>query len=123
MAVHAEYKRQVKGILLGESDTRKTSFIEPDETIELNNDVFGLEHEESREIYRILRELTQKLSVHAPLLKDYHTIIGEYDFIRAKAKLAIDIDGHYPQLHDKAHVQLMQETAIRFQQRATILAC
>lgn len=108
VAVHAEYKRQVKGILLGESDTRKTSFIEPDETIELNNDVFGLEHEESREIYRILRELTQKLSVHAPLLKDYHTIIGEYDFIRAKAKLAIDIDGHYPQLHDKAHVQLMQ---------------
>ncbi len=34
VAVHAEYKRQVKGILLGESDTRKTSFIEPDETIE-----------------------------------------------------------------------------------------
>ena len=29
VAVHAEYKRQVKGILLGESDTRKTAFIEP----------------------------------------------------------------------------------------------
>ncbi|MBX3252558.1 MAG: DNA mismatch repair protein MutS [Chitinophagaceae bacterium] len=108
VAVHAEYKRQVKGILLGESDTRKTSFIEPDETIELNNDVFALEHEESREVYRILRELTQKLAVHAPLLKDYHTITGEYDFIRAKAKLAIDIDGSYPLVHDKAHVHLVQ---------------
>ncbi|MFT3700914.1 MAG: DNA mismatch repair protein MutS [Agriterribacter sp.] len=108
VAVHAEYKRQVKGILLGESDTRKTSFIEPDETIELNNDVFSLEHDESREIYRILRELTERLSVHAALLKDYHTIIGEYDFIRAKAKLAIDVQGNYPLVQDKAQFNVIQ---------------
>ncbi|HEX5024655.1 MAG TPA: MutS2/Smr-associated SH3 domain-containing protein [Agriterribacter sp.] len=108
VAVHAEYKRQVKGILLGESDTRKTSFIEPEETIELNNDVFTLENDESREVYRILRDLTKQLSVHAPLLKAYHVIIGEYDFIRAKAKLAIDIGGNYPVVHDKAHVHLIE---------------
>ena len=108
IAVHAEYKRQVKGILLGESDTRKTSFIEPDETIELNNDVFALEHEESREVYRILRDLTQQLSVYAPLLKEYHTIMGEYDFIRAKAKLAIDVQGNYPQVQDKGYVHVIQ---------------
>lgn len=106
IAVHAEYKRQVKGILLGESDTRKTAFIEPDETIELNNEVFGLEHEESREVYRILRVLTEQLSVYAPLLKEYHTIMGEYDFVRAKAKFAIDIDGNFPQLHDKAIIDI-----------------
>ena len=108
VAVHAEYKRQVKGILLGESDTRKTSFIEPEETIELNNEVFTMEHEESREAYRILRELTGQLAVFAPLLKTYHSITGEYDFIRAKARLAIDMGGNYPVLHDKAHVQLIQ---------------
>ncbi len=55
-----------------------------------------------------MRELTQKLSVHAPLLKDYHGIIGEYDFIRGKAKLAIDIDGNYPLVQDNAHVNLVQ---------------
>ncbi|MFT3947474.1 MAG: DNA mismatch repair protein MutS [Agriterribacter sp.] len=108
VAVHAEYKRQVKGILLGESDTRKTSFIEPEETIELNNDVFGLENEESREVYRILRGLTQQLSVYAALLKAYHTIMGEYDFIRAKAKLAADVQGNYPVMEDKAQVNLVQ---------------
>ena len=108
VAVHAEYKRQVKGILLGESDTRKTSFIEPEETIELNNDVFGLESEESREVYRILRELTKNLSVYASLLKEYHTIMGEYDFIRAKAKLAVDVQGNYPIVEDKAQVNLVQ---------------
>ncbi|WP_152267005.1 endonuclease MutS2 [Agriterribacter humi] len=108
VAVHAEYKRQVKGILLGESDTRKTSFIEPEETIELNNDVFTLEHAESREVYRVLRDLTKQLSVYAPLLKNYHGIIGEYDFIRAKAKLAADMGASYPVVQDKAHVHLIQ---------------
>jgi DNA mismatch repair protein MutS2 len=81
IALFAEYKRQVKGILHGESDSRKTSFIEPEETIALNNEIFSLEHAEGREVNRILRELTGRLSVYAPLLSTYHDIIGEFDFI------------------------------------------
>lgn len=108
MAIFAEQKRQVKGILHGESDTRRTSFIEPEETIELNNEVFSLEHAESREVNRILRELTARLSVHAPLLQVWHDILGEYDFIRAKARLAVEMNGNYPQLADAAHVHLRQ---------------
>jgi DNA mismatch repair protein MutS2 len=108
VAIFAEHKRQVKGILHGESDTRRTSFIEPEETIGLNNDVFSLEHAESREVYRILRELTGRLSGHAALLGVWHDVLGEFDFIRAKARLAIDINGSFPRLVDKAHVQLIQ---------------
>ena len=108
VALFAEHKRQVKGILHGESDTRKTAFVEPEETIEVNNEIFALENEETREVYRILRELTSKLSVYASLLKNYHDILGEYDFIRAKAKFAIDINGNHPLLHDKSHVHLVQ---------------
>jgi DNA mismatch repair protein MutS2 len=108
VALFAEHKRQVKGILHGESDTRKTSFIEPEETIELNNEVFSLEHEESREVYRILRELTAKLSVYNELLTGYHNILGEYDFIRGKGKLAIMLNANHPMITDKAHVHLVQ---------------
>ncbi len=108
VAIFAEQKRQVKGILHGESDTRRTSFIEPEETIELNNEVFSLEHAESREVNRILRELTARLSSHAPLLQAWHDILGEFDFIRAKARLALDMNGNYPQLVDKSHVHLRQ---------------
>jgi DNA mismatch repair protein MutS2 len=107
VAVFSEYKRQIKGILHGESDTRKTAYIEPEETIELNNDIFSLENDESREIQRILRKLTQDLSVYAELLKTYHNIVGEFDFIRAKAKLAIDMNGEFPAVVDKAHIQLI----------------
>jgi DNA mismatch repair protein MutS2 len=108
VALYAEHKRQVKGILHGESESRRTSFIEPEETIELNNEVFSLENEESKEVYRILRELTARLSIYAPLLKLYSDVLGEYDFIHAKAKLAMAINGNYPQVVDKAHVELIQ---------------
>ena len=108
VAVFAEQKRQVKGILHGESDTRKTAFIEPEETIELNNEIFALENEERREVYRILRDLTGRLSVYSSLMSIYHEILGEYDFIRGKARLAVDMNGNYPLLSDKAHVHLIQ---------------
>ncbi len=61
VAVFSEYKRQVKGILHGESDSRKTAYIEPEETIELNNEVFSLENDERKEIVRILRESYQPI--------------------------------------------------------------
>ena len=107
VAVFAEQKRMIKGILHGESDTRKTAFIEPEETIELNNEVYSLENEETREVYRILRALTAKLAIHAELLKTYLAITGEYDFIRAKARFAQDYNGEYPVVSDKAHIHLV----------------
>lgn len=107
VAVFSEHKRQVKGILHGESDSRKTAFIEPEETIELNNAVFALEHDEIREVQKILRGLTAKLSVYGPLLQQYLETTGEYDFINAKAKLALDMNGQLPELADKAHVHLI----------------
>lgn len=108
VALFAEHKRQVKGILHGESDSRKTSFIEPEETIGLNNEIFTLEHEETREVHRILRDLTIKLRVYAPLITAYHNIAGEYDFIHGKAKLALDIRGIQPNLHDGSQIHLIQ---------------
>lgn len=108
VAIYAENKRMVKGIIHGESDTRRTAFIEPEETIELNNDVASLERDESREVYKILRKLTADLSKHAILLNNYHDILGTYDFIRAKAKLALDMDGNYPMLTPNAQLHLVQ---------------
>ncbi len=108
VAVFAEQKRLVKGILHGESDSRRTAFIEPEETIELNNDLYELEGAERREVYRILKELTGRLSQYASLLSHYHLVVGEYDFIRGKASFALDIQGEYPVLADKAHVHLVK---------------
>jgi DNA mismatch repair protein MutS2 len=108
LAVYAEHKRIVKGILHGESDTRRTSFIEPEETIEVNNEIFSLENDERDEEYRILKELTARLSVQSPLLKQYMEVLGEFDFIRAKAKLALQMDAHLPQVVDSSGIKLVK---------------
>ncbi|MCW3093585.1 MAG: mismatch repair protein MutS [Ferruginibacter sp.] len=108
LAVYAEQKRMIKGILHGESDSRRTAFIEPEETTSLNNDIFSLENEERKEVYKVLRILTQQISAYAPLLKTYHDVAGEFDFIGAKAKWAVELGGNYPLVHDKAHIHLIQ---------------
>lgn len=98
VAIFAEHKRVVKGILHGESDTQKTVFIEPEETIELNNDIFSLERAEGREIHRILAQTTASLSGYQPRLEAYYHLCGIYDFIRAKAMLAAQLDASMPRL-------------------------
>ncbi len=107
-AILAEYKRIVKGILHGESDTQKTVFIEPEETIELNNEIFSLERAESREIHRILVQATKDLSEFHPELSAYYHVCGIYDYIRAKALLAVDLNGHMPRLSQHPMLQLVK---------------
>jgi DNA mismatch repair protein MutS2 len=42
------------------------------------------------------------------LLSTYHSIVGEYDFIRGKALFAIDLQAEYPVVNDKAQVHLVK---------------
>ena len=107
VAIYAEQKRMVKGILHGESDTGRTTFIEPEETIDLNNEIHTLEHDERKEVYRLLKLLTKNLAAFADLLSAYHAIVGEFDFIRAKAKLAIDMNAEFPSVADHSQVHLV----------------
>lgn len=108
VAVAAEYKRVVKGILHGESDSSRTAFIEPEEVIELNNEIFSLERAESREIHRILAQTTATLALYQPQLDGYYHLTGLYDFIRAKALLARDMDAQMPRLSPHPGFQLIK---------------
>ncbi|MFM2139552.1 MAG: hypothetical protein RJA57_1859 [Bacteroidota bacterium] len=108
VAIFAEQKRMVRGILHGESDSRKTAFIEPEETVDLNNQVRELESEEAKEVYRILKDLTARLSVHADLLQAWYAVNGTFDFIFAKAKLAAEMQAEFPAIVEEAGVQLVE---------------
>lgn len=107
LAVFAENKRAIRGMVHGESDTRRTTFIEPEETTQLNNEVYDLENEERREIHRILLQLTGDLRHYQPLLTGYHEVLGEFDFIKARAELAIKYRGNLPHIVNKAQVSLV----------------
>lgn len=106
LSVPAEHKRKIRGIIHDESATGKTTFIEPEVIIAINNDIFDLEKEEQREIYRILKELSATLRPYIPQLASYLEVIIKYDVIRAKAQLARQYDGVRPKLRTAAHLQL-----------------
>jgi DNA mismatch repair protein MutS2 len=63
--------------------------------------------DERKEVNRILRELTQRLSSYAPVLNVYAGIAGEFDFIQAKAHFARNINGHFPIVNEKAGIHLL----------------
>ena len=94
--IAAEHKRKIKGFVHDESDTGKTVFMEPTEVLEANNEIRELESAEKREIVRILMELTNQMRPHIPVLRKAYTFLGIIDFIRAKARLAIEVNGIAP---------------------------
>ncbi len=81
-------RKRVPGVVHGSSGSGQTLFLEPLETIELNNDLVRLTEEELREVHRILRELTARLREHAPEIRAAVRALGEFDCIFAKARFA-----------------------------------
>ena len=65
-------------------------------------------YEISKEVQKILRALTAQLSPYSSLLLSYAQIIGSFDFIRAKALLAIDMNANRPMVNNKAITHLIE---------------
>ena len=105
LPIKSEYKRKVKGFIHDESATGQTSFIEPAEIFEINNTIRELELQEKRELIRILTELTTFLRPNIIPLKKAYTFLGLVDFIRAKAKLAIEMEAAFVPFENKTVVQ------------------
>jgi DNA mismatch repair protein MutS2 len=83
-------RKRVPGVVHGSSGSGQTLFLEPLETIELNNDLVRLTEEELREVHRILRELTSRLRQHSTEIRAAVRALGEFDFTFAKARFAED---------------------------------
>ncbi len=93
-------KRKISGLVHDESATGKTTFVEPAEIVELNNEIRELEYAERREIIRILIEFTNTIRPYLEDLADSYYFLGEMDFIRAKAVFAKRINALKPGLSE-----------------------
>jgi len=96
------YKRKIHGIVHDESATGKTVFIEPEELVEANNRIRELENEERREIIRILTAFSDFVRPFAPEMAASYQFLGEIDFVRSKARLALEINAIRPRMEDSA---------------------
>ncbi|MEG2790060.1 MAG: Smr/MutS family protein [Odoribacter sp.] len=94
--VPSAYKRKINGIVHDESATGKTSYIEPAEIVETNNEIRELELEEKREITRILRKFADELRPYVNDLIPAYDFLAYIDFVRAKASFSVYIDAIIP---------------------------
>lgn len=94
--VTASHKRRLRGFIHDESATGQTVYIEPEDIFETNNEIRELENAERREIIKILTNLTDYIRPQLEPLKAAYRFLGLIDFIRAKAKFAIQIEGQKP---------------------------
>jgi len=101
-------KRKVKGLVYDESATGKTVFVEPIEVIELNNEIKELGYAEQREIIKILRAFAEFLQPYLEDIIAATDLLGEIDFIRAKAQWAIETNAVKPIVSDSAEIGLLK---------------
>jgi DNA mismatch repair protein MutS2 len=102
--IPAVNKRKIKGFIHDESATGQTVYIEPAEIFDINNEIRELEYAEKREIIRILVLFADFLRPFIPELLNAYQFLGKVDFIRAKAKLALEIGGIMPLLSSKPSI-------------------
>lgn len=107
LPVKVEHKRHVRGFIHSESSTGQTVYIEPEETLELNNEILSLNFAEKREIEKILRTLTVKIGEHSFAMKDSLDAVSELDSIFARAKYSIKIIGSFPSFEENKPFQLI----------------
>ncbi|MBA4311372.1 MAG: endonuclease MutS2 [Chlorobiaceae bacterium] len=115
--VKAEHKNRVPGFIHTASASGATVFIEPTQTLELNNEIRTLILEEEREIEKILKDLTKQVANLQQSLLQNINVLGEIDFIQAKAKYSIAVIGSEPivkpdgryKLHQAYHPLLLQK--------------
>jgi len=94
-------KRKIKGLIHDQSSSGKTVFIEPEEIVEINNEIIELEYEERREIVRILTAFADNVRPYIDDLIESNLFLGEIDFIRSKALLGNHLHSIRPVVMNK----------------------
>ncbi|MDO5417730.1 MAG: endonuclease MutS2 [Lachnospiraceae bacterium] len=106
LPVKAEYKNQVSGMVHDQSATGSTLFIEPMAVIKLNNEMRELEIAEQKEIEAVLASLSNQLIPYIEEIKINQSLLGQLDFIFAKAGLARHYKGSQPKFNDRGFISI-----------------
>ena len=105
--VKTEQKNSVPGFIHSSSASGLTVFVEPAETLPLNNAILELHFREHREIEKILRALTEQVrELHLELLRGLN-VLQHLDLIYAKGKYSIEIKGNKPYLKESGSLKIV----------------
>jgi DNA mismatch repair protein MutS2 len=107
--VKTEWKRRVQGVVHGASSSGQTVYVEPLETIELNNDLVRLLEDEQEEIHRIFLHMTRQIAQFAGPILAGAAILAEVDTLLARARFAQEYDCAPPQFSSEREPRVSVE--------------
>ncbi|MCU0915389.1 MAG: hypothetical protein MUC88_12610 [Planctomycetes bacterium] len=108
LAVKAHYRGLVRGTVLDRSNTGATLFIEPDELVELSNELEDATFEEKKEVGRILWLLTKMILDQQEAILDSVKMLALIDLTYAKARFSIAYGMMPPDLDADAALNLRE---------------
>ncbi|MFC3040059.1 endonuclease MutS2 [Virgibacillus xinjiangensis] len=108
LPVKQEYRASIGGIVHDQSSSGQTLFMEPRAVVELNNQLQESRVQESREIERILRELSEQIAGQESFLQENVKVLAKIDFIFARGKLAQDMRAAKPLMNDNGVIRMEQ---------------
>lgn len=106
LPVRAEYKSQVRGFVHDRSASGATFFIEPEEVLEMNNELRELAAAEKEEIERILAALSRRVGGMAAQLREDTERLSEMDAAYAKAEYSYKNKCVRPAINDRGVVSI-----------------
>ena len=125
LAVKANFRGRVSGIVHEVSSSGQTVYIEPLDVVEKNNELLIEKRNLDAEILKILRELTEKISSKAEDLKKMHVTTVNLECLRARAKYSAAVKGHFAfnseQLTVSSERQIISENLILLKARHPML--
>jgi DNA mismatch repair protein MutS2 len=117
--VRSDAKRKIQGFIHDLSATGQTAYIEPTSCLDLNNDIRTFEAQEQREIENILRDVTDEIRTVAEVVLENLEVLGAFDLLHAKARLANELGAMVPHLNTDGLFRLKKARnpvlALRFQ--------
>ncbi|MDR2759209.1 MAG: endonuclease MutS2 [Spirochaetaceae bacterium] len=102
LAVKANFRGRIKGIVHEVSSTGQTLFVEPEEVVEKNNEILIETRRLDGEILRVLREMTGRIATQRYLLGDLHEKIIHLETLRARARYSRETRGYFAPDGDRA---------------------
>ncbi len=106
--VRQEYRQNIPGLVHDQSSSGATLFIEPIALVELGNELKQWTAKEEQEIERILAAFSAKAADSADIIANNVRLLGQLDFIFAKARLAQAMDAVRPKLNDLGYIRLIK---------------
>ncbi|MDR2716994.1 MAG: endonuclease MutS2 [Treponema sp.] len=108
LAVKANFRGRIRGIVHEVSSSGQTIFVEPENVVEKNNEIIIEQQNLEAEIRKILLEVTKIIAERGDSLKEFRLTILSVEVLMAKARYSLETGGYFSPDEETANLALVQ---------------